>query len=438
MRGKKKIILIAMGVIVVAAAVIIMLLVPTPHLENVNIERVNDSPLVVYQKLEASEEKGNIYSLNIGQTGGSPQKIASAVDNYKVSPDGKSVGFTIDNGGEYTRQLFLMSNDGTVRLVSDNIMYDDFQFAAGGTSICYHHGSRDILFIKEMDKTTEISGVGDYRWQISADGSAVVFTNRPESSNDTNGDKWGILSIYRNGETEKITEHVYLSQNNQCISNDGNSIIFVKDYEEVDAFVGTLYMKKGENEPEMIYEKSSMDIEISDDGNFIAAIVNDENGNDALLYKYKDEEPNIVEGISEFTMSDDGTTLVYTIDAVSDWDYELYSVKAGEEPVKLADHVVITDGVSEDGNTIAYFINLDKDEWIADLCVIREGIPELIDSNVSVSEYGGAVCLYKDGSIIAYFKNYGYMRAGDLYIKAEGQEKERVDVGIYELVNFLD
>ena len=435
MSNERKILLISTGVIIIIAVVLLIVLSHSPEIEGIELSRMNDLPIIIYKKLEKQNEENRLFSLNLYQIGCNPQTIVSAVDDFMVSPDRSVIAFTLENDNLPRHTLYLFERGGSTQLISKDIIYDDYAFY-NNNMVCYHHYNQNILYILQEKGVKKIDNIESYLWKISGDGGTVVYTSNYDEYPDEEY-SWGELNIFRNGFAEKVTEHAFISYSNRCISYNGQSIIYIEDYIEK-THNGELYLKKGEQQPELIYDKSTMDAEISLEGDFIAAIVSDDNGEDALLYKYMEEPAVIISGVSDFLISGDGTTIIYTVDAGGDWDYDLYSIKAGETPVKIAEHASLAGAVSYNGNVIAYYANLNSDEWLADLYIIRGEIIEYIDSQVRAHEFGGTMYLYDDGSLVGYLKNYNVDTAtGDLFIKADGADPQKVDNNVY-LFDFFE
>ena len=469
MRTKKKLFVIIAGVIVILAVVSVLLFwspaqindvqseqtdsarsgetddVQSEETDAVQTEQTDSLPIIVYRKMVVDEPMNHIYGLYVHKLGSTSQEIDRRVSYFKVSPDGQAIGFVvdsddssfvIDNDDSYKRDLYLMDATGDIQLISNEALLDDFSFACGSEILCYHHYSEDIVYIMQYGNVEEVHDVGAYKWQISADGSTVIFLN--DDSTDDLVDDWSEinLSVYRDGEVEEVAKSVYISDTDRYISDDGETFIYMKIDDPEEFTRGGLYIKRGESEPELIYEKTTRDMSISGDGDFVAAIVFDEDGNDALLYQFGEEEPQIIKGVSYYIMSGDGTTLAYTVSATGDWDYELYTVKKGNAPQLLAEHVAFVGAVSEDGDSVACIKNYHIDnDYVGDLYWYRDGKSEFIDSEVRASSYGEGVYMYKDGSILGYLKNF--YEVGDLYIKQGDEEPQKVDEKVYYYFDYF-
>ena len=433
---KKALWIIAITLVIAGGAFALLLQSAGPT--SVQIKRTNDMPTVAYRKVEKQEPGNREFSLNICEPGMTPQRIVENVEDFRVSPDGTVIAFTLDND-QPRYELYRMESDGTIHMVTSDVIYDDFQFF-NGDMIAYHDNG-DTIYFPTDSGVKKITGAESYRWQVSADGSTVVYANTYDHYPDT-AYNWGEIKAFRNGVTENIAEYAFMP-GSQGISNDGQVIIYVIDYHvdnmDGEPYTGKLYLKRSGEEPILITDTSSMDIELSDDGNFVAAIVSDENGEDALLYQYCDGSATTIEGVSEFMMSSDGSTIIYTVDAAGDWDYELYSVKAGEVPILLTEHVSLAGAVSDDGNTIAYFTNLNTDGWLADLNLIQGAKEEFVDSQVCAPKYGGSLYVSHDGSLIAYLKNYNIdILGGDLYAFQMGKDPQKIDENVHEVISFFE
>lgn len=460
MSKKKKRIFIGITALIIIAVVITVILIITGKNGFIQINRINDNPIVVYRTNDDGDLKNetqilfNYKNTYLYQIDSKPQLIeinARSIDTHKSS---KLMEYSC--GEELLKEdLYILNNLGVKRLVHKNVVVSDI--SQDGTKVIFQlDGKLNELHIREYSpegKVTDqkVIDFGDTHsvWHVNYDASVIAYKKNTRAGLDKDDDginpyefNWGDIYLYRDGKVEKIAEKAFLSKNDvDSISNDG-AIVYLADGND-DTKTGTLFKKEPGEEAEAIIENSTQRFGISDDGALIATIVSKKENEQDLFYQFG-EEANVVENGFQYLISKDSKTLVYTIETDVDLKFDLYRVREHSDPVKIAENITLLLEVSDDGKSIAYMTNLSNDQKSGDLYIVREGQePELIDTQVSASFWLSGfdlrpVNMYHDGSIIAYLKVHDSNNWGDLYVKQQGKEPIKVDDDVAVGFGFLD
>ena len=449
-KTRKRIVWIGTGVLAAAIAVAAVLLFSPPKIEHIEIDRADDTPMVVYKKLESGDGESRVFSINLCVAGSSPQEITDNVGSVEVSASKTIIGYTLDSDDILREDVYLLNTLGFTQLCARDVTA--FSISENGSVVSYILGDRtDQLYLHEYSAdgqlvNQDVIEVNDenFLWEMNQDASVIVLeknlrSEQEEAFDDEDANPyefdWGDIYVYSNGEIKKIAEEAFLSSRGQSISDDG-AVVYLADGNE-ETKTGVLYIKEIGKEPRMVTQNSTRFFSISRDESLIAAKVeNEKNGND-LFYQYGENNSNIVENVDCFLISKD-STLVYTVTTNDEWQSDLYFVEDDSAPVMLADNVSILLEVSDDGRSVAYLSNLADDQQSGDLYIAREGEePELIDTEVGVSLLAYAlfdlypIRISSDGNEIAYLKGYNDDSAfGTLYVKQEGEEPQLIDENV--------
>ena len=439
MNKKRKVLLFTgVGVLVIAVVVAVFVLFNT---NNITINRVNDQPMIVYEKHDG---------MNLYQLGSSPQKITPEIYGFKVSPDGKLIAYSFARGDALHQEVYLLNDLGVNRQLARNVcayeVLDDYK-------VVYVLNGGNDLIIREYtpqgdikkEETVKLRGMFDW-WGISDDANTVVTVKNMRSElegSDLFDFNWADLYMNIDGETELIAKKAFLSSVDNSISDNGK-VLYLADC-DAGTETGSLYVKEMHKDPVAITTESTRRFAISSDGELIAAVTENSESENYLLYQYGDSEPYLVEDVFQFLISENQNALIYSVQTDVEWAQELYFVEENSAPVMLADHIAILFEVSADGKSAVYMKNFNPDEYTGDLYLVRVGTePELIDTDVSISylrmfKYG--ICAAKindDGSVVAYLKGYNdKIQYADLYVKQAGQEPQKVDEGVNAAFDFF-
>lgn len=390
--------------------------------ENVKIERYNDTMEIMYRKL-ISYSPSLEYDLLLYQYDRKTQKVASKAG--EMSSNDGTIGYFLDSDNLQT-SMFLIDANGNQQCISSEVLFTDFQIDESGSKIAYHHCKDDILIIedKHTQDETKISNCG-YWWEMSKDGGTVAYINNYDGYPENVGD-WGVLKVYKNGQSEIIAEQAFLVAR-KSLSSDGETIIYVVNF-DTDTAAGDLYIKRAGAKATLLTQNSSVIAKVSDDGQFVAAIIDDEGNMESLFYQYGEGESQIVKGVNDFSMSGDGSTLIYKIFDEENNTYKLYAVEQGQPPMKLSDDVMVVCDISNDGSIVAYLTNYDVQSKTGDLYLLYDDLSaELIDTGVTTSMWARGIRLNDAGDAVAYLKNYGKTLTGDLYVKYGSDEPKKID-----------
>ncbi len=446
MKKNRKKILFVVSIIFLAAAVVVLVLLLQPiHKEYIQIERVNDLPMVVYEKLEKIEEGSAIRSLNLCQIGDAPQKIAPEVWAHEVDVNGRKILYSLKGDDVFEQEVYLFDNMGVKQLLTKKAF--DYGISQDGVALFYRRFGKGELYISEYTSDGQLKekdkiSIGDkeYSFEMNEYANFIVFTKNSRAAQEVDFDKddnpydfnWADIYIYSNGEMERIAKKAFLSNMKQSISNNG-AVLFLADANK-QTMSGTLYLKEIGKESVEVTGKSLARFAISNDGSLIATITGNRQNEHSLFYKFSGSNSKTVNNVLNYLISDDSKTLVYGVETSGLWENDLYSVNENNEPVLLAQNVSILLEISEDGKHIAYISNLDKKNHSGDLYIVKEGEePLLIDTEVGfsyVTNYFNvtSINMYNDGSTIAYLKNFdSNTLRGDLYVKQEGKEPQKIE-----------